>query len=154
VIRVQVKGVQELVRALPASRIIKPPLRAYLAAAILKVEAETKPFVPRDTGYLARSLQSQVTDTEAKLSTNAPHALYVHGRMNETKSRSKPHWPPISAIAPWAQRHGVNPYVVARAISRRGTPLVPFMRLGLKQAQPYIRQVRSLARAIERKVAS
>lgn len=153
-IQVEVKGVRDLMRALDPGRIIGPPLRAYLTAGILRVEEEAKPLIPRDTGYLARSLQSSVQDTEATLRTNAPHALYVHGPMDGRRKRTRPHWPPIAAITPWARRHGMDPYLVARSIARKGTPLVPFLTLAVRQARPYLRQLQSLARAIERKAAS
>lgn len=34
---------------------------------------------------------------------------------------TKPHFPPISAIEPWAERHGIPAFLVARKIAREGT---------------------------------
>lgn len=34
---------------------------------------------------------------------------------------TRPHWPPINALRRWAYLKKVNPYLVARAIARRGT---------------------------------
>jgi hypothetical protein len=34
---------------------------------------------------------------------------------------TRPHWPPMDAIRGWAERHGIPPFLVARAIARHGT---------------------------------
>lgn len=39
---------------------------------------------------------------------------------------SKPHWPPISALEGWAQRHGIPAFLVARKIATEGTKPRPF----------------------------
>ena len=48
---------------------------------------------------------------------------------------SKPHFPPIAAIEGWAKRHGANPYLVARAISKRGTKARHMFRDGLAESK-------------------
>lgn len=153
-IRIEVRGVDRLQAVLRTSTLIAKPLRTFMEAALFTVESEAKPIIPRDTGYLGRSLQTQITGTVGTLRTNAPHALYVHGRPPNPPARSRPHWPPIAAITPWARRHGVSPYVLARAIARRGTKLVPFLTLAVKQSAPAIAGlVRRLAIDIERKAS-
>ena len=42
------------------------------------------------------------------------YALYV-------ERGTRPHWPPIAAITGWAERHGIPPFLVARAIAKHGT---------------------------------
>ena len=152
--RITVRGVGELRAKFTVARLIALPMREFLAKALYTVEAEAKPLIPRDTGYLGRSLQSAIVGTVGTLRTRAPHALYVHGRPPNPPARSRPHFPPISAIAPWARRHGLNPYVVARAIARKGTRLIPFLTIAAKQARPAIAALtRSMARDIERKAS-
>ena len=34
---------------------------------------------------------------------------------------SKPHWVPPGVLDRWAKAHGINPYLVARAIAKHGT---------------------------------
>lgn len=139
---------------LRTSNLIVKPLRTFMEAALFTVEAAAKPLIPRDTGYLGRSLQTRITGMEGTLGTNAPHALYVHGGPPFTKARSKPHWPPIAAVTPWARRHGMNPYLVARSIARKGTKLVPFLKLAVDQSKPAISSLaRKLANDIERKAS-
>ena len=52
--------------------------------------------------------------------SNVLYAPYV-------ETGTKPHWPPISAVETWARRHGMNPYLVARAISRKGTKPIRYL---------------------------
>lgn len=153
-IHVEVRGVRDLQAKLSMSRLVTDPFRRFLVAALFVVEGFVKPLVPRDTGYLGRSIQSKVKGHTGTVETNAPHALFVHGRPPNPPARSRPHWPPVAEITPWARRKGLDPYVVARAIARKGTKLVPFMTRGAKQAVPAVRaMVRSLARDVERKAS-
>lgn len=152
--RVEVKGVRELRFKLDPPRLVTPPFRRYLTGALLIVEAAVKALIPRDTGLLGRSVRPGVRGLDGTLTTNAPHALFVHGRPPNPPARSRPHWPPIAEITPWARRHGMNPYLVARSIARKGTRLVPFMTKGAEQAMPAVRALlRVLARDIERKAS-
>lgn len=153
-IRVEVKGLDRLQATLRASTLVVRPLRTFMEAVLFTVEAAAKPLIPRDTAYLSRSLQTRVTELEGTLGTNAPHALYVHGRPPNPPARSRPHWPPIAAVTPWARRHGMDPFVVARAISRKGTKLIPFLTMAVKQSAPAIGAlVRKMANDIERKAS-
>lgn len=153
-IRVEVKGLDRLQAVLRTSTLIVKPLRTFMEAALYTIEAEAKPLIPRDTGYLGRSLQTRITNLEGTLGTSAPHALYVHGREPFTARRSKAHWPPIAAITPWARRHGISPFLVARSIARKGTKLVPFLTMAVKQSRPTIQAlVRKMAVDIERRAS-
>lgn len=42
------------------------------------------------------------------------YAIYV-------EEGTEPHWPPIDAITPWAERHGIPAFLVARKIAQEGT---------------------------------
>lgn len=46
--------------------------------------------------------------------SNVEYAPYV-------EMDTRPHWPPPGVLDLWAQRHHANAFLVARAISRRGT---------------------------------
>lgn len=154
-LRAQVIGAKALESRIKVAAMVVPELVLFIRSALSTLEAAVKPLVPRDTGYLGRSLQSEVKGLTGTLSTNAPHALYVHGRPPNPPARSRPHWPPITAITPWANRHGANPYAVARGIAARGTKLVPFMSRGYRVALPAIRAMGArLAVNISRKAAS
>jgi hypothetical protein len=105
-----------------------------LANAIKRTIIVTKgvavPKVPVDRGDLAGRWRETYSTAGGKISgtleNTSPYASYVHG--DGTKKRSRPHWPPLEAIEGWAKRHGVPPYFVQRSISRKGTPLIPFLK--------------------------
>ena len=79
---------------------------------------------------------------KTKVFATAKHASFVHGnpekrfRMSEPFNRTRPHFPPVKALTGWAKRHGMNPYVVANSIAQKGTPIVPFLKMGLRDAKP------------------
>lgn len=46
---------------------------------------------------------------------------------------SRPHFPPVDAVAAWAEAHGIDPFVLARSISRKGTKAHPFVSRAYKE---------------------
>lgn len=50
---------------------------------------------------------------------------------------SKPHWPPISALEGWAERHGIPAFLVARKIAREGTEARPYMQPAYEDLDRY-----------------
>jgi hypothetical protein len=74
------------------------------------------------TGDLAAEWDLQAPRKEAcsfqinaRIINNAPNSLFrIAGRVPGKL-------PPIEAIAPWAKMHGLNPFMVARGIAKRGT---------------------------------
>jgi len=77
---------------------------------------------PRDTGALAggwdvipATRRRNSLAIRSVVRNRAPNALFrIVGRAPGTP-------PPIAAVAPWARRKGISPFLVARAIGRRGT---------------------------------
>lgn len=73
-----------------------------------------------DTGRMASSIIPSFMPFKAEISPHTKYAIYVH-------QGTSPHWVPIAALAPWARRHGINPYAVQRSIAKKGTKANPFM---------------------------
>ena len=108
------------------------------------LKEKSKEHAPVDTGALKRSIKyTRVKNTgriptKVKIFASAPHASFVHGnpnkklRMSEPFNRTRPHFPPVKALTGWAKRHGMNPYMVANAIAQKGTPIVPFLKMGVR----------------------
>lgn len=125
----EVKGLAEILAktSAPAS-LIGPPLRKGLTTSALLVQGEAQRLVPVDTGNLRRTITHRVDGaaipTFALVGTNAPYAIVVHeGR------RAGAAMPPVQALLGWARRHGgLNPFLVARAIKRKGIKGRPFLK--------------------------
>lgn len=66
------------------------------------------------------------------VSNNAEHAIYH-------EKGTRPHFPPVWAITPWAEAHGWEPYALAVHISKVGTRAYPFMEPALTEAIPAMR---------------
>lgn len=89
------------------------------------LEAESKERAPTDVGTLKGSIQTSLGigpgELGAIVKTGTNYAAAVH-------EGSKPHWTSVRNLEDWARRKGISPYVVQRAIARRGTKAQPFMR--------------------------
>ena len=60
------------------------------------------------------SVESRGNEVIGIVGSNRKSALWV-------EKGTRPHWPPVQALEGWARRHGAVAFLVARAISRRGT---------------------------------
>lgn len=134
-----------------ASSLLAGPIRVALTKSAYTVEKSSKGMTPVDTGRLRASITHVVDASSvphyATVGTNVIYARYVHdGRRQGARQ------PPTAAIALWARRHGnINPYVLARAIKRRGIKPRPFLRDAFNENISAIRgYFQSAAREIER----
>ena len=122
-IEIRVPGADELARKLSNPDAVRIPMANFLKKSGYVVEAEAKRIAPVDTGRLRASIATKVSDVEAVVSPRVDYAPYV-------EFGTRPHFPPLSALQPWARRHGFGPagaFLVARAIARRGTRARLFM---------------------------
>jgi len=104
--------------------------------------------------------------TGIKLATDLPYAPFIHGKPIDRKfspiKRTKPFFPPYkegSSLAKWARRGTpkMNPFLVARAISKRGLKMKPFIGGVVVEKQKEIKErgeemLRLIARDIARSV--
>lgn len=86
--------------------------------ATLLVQRDARRLAPVDTGRLRASITPEIrqrgTTIQGVVGTNVIYAAAV-------ELGSRPHYPPIAALQTWARRHGMNAFVLQRAIGRRGT---------------------------------
>jgi HK97 gp10 family phage protein len=94
--------------------------------ATLVVERSAKKNAPVDTGRLRNSITHAVQTTSAFaprlqgiIGTSVMYAPFIETGTGVFVGES-PYFPPPSALAGWARRHGMNPYLVARAIFEKG----------------------------------
>ena len=114
-VTIDVRGLQEMRRALGPDLFRRPALE-FLERASIDIQSEVIKQTPTGEGLLGNNIRRNVNSHElsARVFTNIPYANFVeHG--------TRPHWPPRSAVARWARLHGIDPFLVQRAIARYGT---------------------------------
>jgi hypothetical protein len=124
---IEVKGADKLAHGLQqaATKTLPAETKTAMERSLLLVEADARRGVKRDTGRLQNSITHSVTGSGGNLrgevGPSVKYGLYVE------RGRRPGRPPPAAAVAAWARRHGVSPYVVARAIGRRGVKAAPFL---------------------------
>lgn len=136
-IDVDVKGLKELQRKtekMVADMHGAPILNAMRDSTLL-VERKAKQNSPVDTGRLRSSILPEIRIQQETVfgvvGSNVIYAPYI-------ELGTRPHFPPINAVQVWAARRGLNAYLVARAISRRGTKPRPFLTNAFKDSEAAI----------------
>ena len=156
---VQIDGLQELIdRSKDTGALIGKPLRRFFTKAGMAVQKHATQAAPVDTGRLRASIHYEVDNTSvptwAEIGPAVEYGASVEfgiGVFNEGPGgMGQRPLPTAAQLEGWARRHGANPYVVARAIERRGgIPPNAYMRGGLKAAQAEIdRALQDCAREI------
>lgn len=122
IIDVKIEGVAELKKAFSKSPVIVAnEMKDAIYSALLLLQGSAREFVPKDTSNLASQIRPQMINSlHGELNANTQYALYVH-------EGTRPHYPPLIALEPWARRHGIPAILVQRAIGRNGTKPRPFM---------------------------
>ncbi len=96
------------------------------------VKTKARELVPVDTGRLRQSIVSDVKgtgfDVVGVVSPKEKYGVYV-------ELGTKPHFPPVGALSKWAKKRGLNPYLIARSISKKGTKPHPFMAPALEKSK-------------------
>lgn len=89
-----------------------------LAALYAEREARLGALEAKDTGATARSIVSEVQGMTARV-----YSPLVYASVMETGRRPGAKMPPPAALEGWIARHNpdISPFVLARAIARRGT---------------------------------
>ncbi len=114
---VEVKGLEELQHKL-RPEFLDGAIGRLLNAMSQFAQRKAMEYTPVDTGNLRARWSSEVhydaRPMYAEVGNIVDYKDYV-------EHDTRPHWPPIAAVTPWAHRHGMIPFLVARAISRYGT---------------------------------
>tara|TARA_R110000787_G_scaffold135015_2_gene247345 strand:- start:1005 stop:1487 length:483 start_codon:yes stop_codon:yes gene_type:complete len=141
----RIVGGEELRKVLNDKDLVRGPLRDFLVSSAELVAGEARKLAPSDRGLLRNSISPEVKDLSAEVVAHAKYGRHV-------EFGQRPHWPPLSAMQPWARRHGfpagvVGAFLVARAIAQRGVKPRPFMAPALKTSLPRINRFLKIASA-------
>ena len=101
-----------------------------MKTGLVRVQRSARKDAPVDRGRLRQSIATEVREcglnVRGAVGSAVDYAPYV-------EFGTAPHWPPLSALQPWAERHGFPPgragaFLVARSIAQTGTPETRFLR--------------------------
>jgi HK97 gp10 family phage protein len=108
-------------------------LIGVVATSSKAIQSDARQLAPIDLGELKKSITHVVTQRSGRIDgeilSAAPYSAYV-------EFGTSPHFPPISALQGWADRHGIPAYAVAKSIARKGTPAQPFMDPAYRKEKP------------------
>lgn len=126
-IKFEIKGADEIIAAFKESPVITAQeMNKAIKQVILVFLAQSRIEAPVDRGFLrGPGMQASFGFLKGTLRNTAEYAYWVH------EGTTPGHFPPISAVEPWARRHKIPAFLVARAIFRRGTKGVPFFQIAL-----------------------
>lgn len=138
---IRIKGLERLVKKLDGNELLGWPLRRAFRDSVTVLLREVHKRTPVDRNELRGSITFEI-DTRTvplwgKVGTDVKYAPYV-------EFGTEPHWPPLSALQPWARRHGFPPgragaFLVARAIARHGTKAREFFKGGFEASESRVR---------------
>jgi len=126
VAELKIKGLDKLIKKFDSlSNItVKKQLERTMLRTTEMVKYRARELVPVDTGALRRSIRNivQASDKEiiGRIGPTEPYGASV-------EFGTKPHFPPVRALERWAKKRGLNPYVVARSIAKKGTIAHPYL---------------------------
>lgn len=136
---VEIRGLRELVEKVNDPQLTAGPVRAFFDQAGAGVAGAVRERTPVDTGRLRNSITHEVDrgGQRARVGSNVSYARAV-------EFGTRPHFPPLAALQPWARRHGFpagrrGAWLVARTIAVRGTRGAHMFREGLTASAGMIR---------------
>jgi hypothetical protein len=140
---VQILGLERLAIACSPA-LLRDATETLLTRAAETLRDRAKELAPpkdQSTSGLRDDIQMEVDAPagQASVFNTLSYAPFAHGSFDGGASRTQPHWPPWgpgSQLAAWADAKGIAPYLVARAISRKGTPLIPYLKDAISDSQP------------------
>ena len=95
--------------------------------SLLRIKGEATKNAPfGTTADLRNKWDIKIGRFEGSLSSGASQKGFNYGMAVENGTR--PHYVSASAISLWASRRGLNPYAVAKSISKKGTKANPFFK--------------------------
>ena len=147
-LKLEIKGLKEVQRKAEqvARDLHGTKMLNAMRRCTLIVQRAAKINSPANTGRLRASITPEVR-VEGVTMTNAVVRGFVGNSVAyapPVEFGTAPHWPPFgpgSSLSRWSELHGISPFLVARAISRRGTKAVKYLERGLTDNQQKIGNV-------------
>ena len=115
-----------------SDKVIKPRVMRFLRNQAIDTERTAKKEVQVDTAQLQSSIRPEVNlgGMSYTVKPHADHAIFAH------EGRRPGKMPPVSAVESWSKRKGLDPFMVARSIGRKGTKGKKFMDIAYRKQKP------------------
>lgn len=143
-----IKGLPELYAKLSTQRLIAAPVSRFFRSAGFRIQGRAQLKAPVFTGALKNSIQPDFDPGSpmrwVRVGTNQQSAAPM-------EFGSRPHFPPIKAITPWANARGIDPFALALGIARHGTKAHPFLKPALEGS---VGDIQSLLAVMGREIES
>lgn len=126
------------------AEIVREEQLGHVQAAVLVVQGEVAPRTPVNVGILRGGVQTDVVGDGVDVLGRVFNPV---GYAPPVEAGSRPHFPPVAPLRLWVQRKGLasDPqeirsiaFLIARKISRRGTPARFMFKDGLAAARPRV----------------
>ena len=146
-----ITGVDETIDYLRgvSEEITGPSLIEGMRQATAMVTRAAQINAPVDTNRLRSSIKPSIRRTKTTVlgvvGSNVKYAPFM-------EMGTKRFWPPVSALQPWARRHGMSAFLVARSIARHGLAARKFLQRAFEDnVHGIYKQIqRSVDRAIKK----
>ena len=153
-IEIKIKGDKEIIMKMEnLSSGLKNMLVGNMWTFTKQIQQKARRLVPVDTGDLRESIENIVRTTDKDITgivgASQPYAAHV-------EFGTRPHWIPLkdeeksAAFRKWCKKRGLNPYLVARAIAKKGTKPHPYLIPAFEQLKQ--RVINSFKLLIEREL--
>jgi HK97 gp10 family phage protein len=125
---ITINGLSELINTVdkyPA--ISEKHVNKAIRDSLLRIQREATKNAPFGTsGNLRNNWKVNMKRFEGSLSSGAKEKNFSYG--TSVEFGTKPHYVSGSNLSIWASRRGLNPYAVAKSISKKGTKANPFFK--------------------------
>lgn len=130
---VQIIGLEKLQAGVAAGpQTLASEVRTAMTAGSILIEGTGRTLAPKFSGRLAGSITFAITGSGANLTSKIGPSVAYGIVMEDGRGAGKSP-PPVAAIANWANSKGIDPFVLARSIGRKGIKARPYMRPSFDQ---------------------
>lgn len=135
----------QLHRKMKTDYLIDIPAEKFYDTLAIKIGKLAQSKAPVDRGDVKKGIKVVKEKGGVAVVATAKHSIYAH-------EDTRPHWPPIDALRGWAKRHAIEPYLVAKSISEKGTTGVPFLKDAADETFDSLQPgLRAFARSVEQR---
>lgn len=144
-LEVDPRSLAKLHKKMKSDYLIDVPADEFYDAIAIKIGKRAQALTPVDRGDVKKGIKVLKDSGGVAVAATARHSIYAH-------EPTRPHWPPVAALQGWAKRHGIDAFLVAKAISEKGTEGVPFLKDAAEEVFDSLQPgLRAFSRSVEQR---